>query len=156
MANAKVVLRAPHAYDVDSASLEAALSFDPESEGAQQQFKDESDINVIVARFGLTGELPEVRMPLSGDFTGVSDFHQAMNLVRQAQESFMEIPAHLRARFNNDPGRLINFLENGDNRDEALKLGLIQPPPEKTRDMVQAVDELAAKLAPAAPVPAKG
>ena len=46
----------------------------------------------------------------SGDFTNIPDFHTAMNLVRQAQEEFVRIPADVRARFNNDPGRFMEFL----------------------------------------------
>lgn len=136
-------------YDVDAASVEAGVSC-PEKEGmTQQSFREECDINEIVRRFGLTGELPEnLRMPVSGDFTAVTDFQSAMNVVRTAQEEFLRVPAEIRARFANDPQRLLEFLGNDANRDEAIKLGLVNPPPERTRDVVQAVDELAAKLAP--------
>lgn len=115
----------------------------------QQQFRDEADINEIVRRFGLTGQLPDnLSMPVSGDFTGVSDFQSAMNLVLQAQEEFMKLPAPVRERFGNDPGKLMAFLDDASNRDEARNLGLLAPEPEKTRDVVQAVDELAARLVP--------
>lgn len=118
---------------------------------AQQQFKDECDINTIVERFGLTGTVPEnFRMPLTGDFRDAPDFFTAMLKVREAGESFMELPADIRARFVNDPGRLIEFLENPANRDEAVKLGLVALPAEKPRDVVAAVDELAAALKPKA------
>ena len=61
---------------------------------AIQSAEEESNINTIVRRFGLTGELPNnLRMPQSGDFTGLPDFHAAMNLVRQAQEEFVRVPA---------------------------------------------------------------
>lgn len=134
-------------YDRDQASVQSGLAC-PEEEGrTQQAHKDDADINVIVRRFGLTGELPEnFRMPVSGDFTGVSDFQTAMQMVVAAQEAFMELPGEMRARFNNDPQQLMSFLEDGKNREEAEKLGLVQKKPEVTRDVVQAVDELAAKL----------
>lgn len=142
-----VFLRAPFNYDVDQASQDAGLAFDPDEGMTQQQFADECDINKIVERFGLTGQLPEnLRMPVSGDFTGVTDFHSAMNIVRQAEEEFMRVPAKVRERFGNDPGALMAFLDDPGNRDEAVKLGLVNPPVEKTRDVVQAVDELAAKI----------
>lgn len=142
-------LRTEFNYDTFVASRESGLDFSDDPGVAQQQFRDEVDINTIVKRFGLTGELPQnLAMPLSGDFTDAVDFHEAMNLVARANQEFMTVPAEIRARFNNDPGRLISFLEDGSNREEALKLGLIQPPPEKTRDVVTAVDELAKVLAP--------
>lgn len=149
----KVFLRAPFNYDVDAASKEVELVCDPEESVTQQQFKDECDINEIVRRFGLTGEMPDdFRAPVSGDFTGVSDFQSAMQAVRAAQEAFNSLPAEVRAEFSNDPQRMMDFLSNEKNRERALELGLVQKPPEKTRDVVQAVDELAKVLtAPKAP-----
>lgn len=139
-----VFIRSPYNYDTDIESEITGLLCEDETL-TQQQFQEESDINTIVRKFGLTGELPDdFRAPVSGDFTNVVDFQTAMNAVRAAEEAFMEMPAELRARFNNDPQRLMEFVENGKNKDEALKLGIVQKPPEKTRDMVDAVDELKA------------
>jgi len=127
-----IFLRSAFNYDVDQASDEAGIKC-PESM-AQQQFKEEVDINTIVDRFGLTGEMPEnFRMPVSGDFTGITDFHSAMNTVRQAEEAFMSVPAELRAEFNNDPGRLMAFVEDDKNRARAIELGLVPKPPEVDR-----------------------
>ena len=97
---------------------------------AVQSAEEESNINTIVRRFGISGELPNnLRMPQSGDFTNAPDFHTAMNLVRQAQEEFVRVPADIRARFNNDPARFMAFVEDEANYDEALKLGLVNPRP---------------------------
>nr|QJB20973.1 MAG: internal scaffolding protein [Microvirus sp.] len=146
-----VPLRGFNAYDADAVSRETGLSIDPDESVVQQQFAEECDINTIVKRFGLTGELPNgVDMPLSGDFTGVSDFQTAMNLIRQSQESFLELPADVRERFSNDPAMVIRFLDDPKNREEAIKLGIVAKPVERTRDVVQAVDELASVLKPKA------
>jgi len=146
-----VVFRGAFAYDADAVSRETALWIDEAESVVQQQFAEECDINTIVKRFGLTGELPNgVAMPVSGDFSGVTDFHSAMNIVRQAQEAFMELPGDIRERFANDPSKVMAFLENPENRDEAIKLGLVAKPAEVPRDVVAAVDELAAKLVPKA------
>lgn len=113
-------------YDGDSVSVETGLVC-PEESLAIQSAEEESNINTIVRRFGLTGEIPgDVRMPLSGDFVGIQDFHSAMNTVRAAQEEFLRVPAHVRARFSNDPGVFMEFLEDPANRDEARKLGLLR------------------------------
>jgi hypothetical protein len=133
----KVFLRAPYNYDVDVASDQSGLVCPKEDGVTQQQFRDECDINTIVARFGLTGELPgDYRAPVSGDFVGIHDFHSAMNAVRAADESFMEMPAALRVRFGHDPQRLIDFLSDVNNRAEAIKLGLIPAPVEVPREVV--------------------
>jgi phage internal scaffolding protein len=122
-------LRTPYNYDVDKVSDETGLSC-PEPTLAQQNFKDESDINYIVRQFGLTGELPGKPLsPQYGDFTGVLDYHSAVNAVLAAQDDFMELPAQLRSRFNNDPAELIDFLADEQNREEATKLGLVAAKP---------------------------
>lgn len=145
----KFVVRGAFSYDADAVSRETGLAIDEAESVVQQQFAEECDINTIVKRFGLTGELPNgVGMPVSGDFTGVSDFHTAMTLVRQAQEGFMQLSADVRERFANDPARVLAFLENPENREEAIKLGIVAKPPEVERDVVKAVDELAAVLKP--------
>lgn len=130
-----VVPRAAYAYDVDDVSRETGLDVSGEPSLTQQQFAKEVDINEIVRRFGITGQMPDVVvMPHSGDFSDVPDFHTAMNLIRQAEEGFMQVPAEIRARFNNDPGQFMAFFEDEKNRDEAIKLGLVIKPPERDRD----------------------
>lgn len=120
--------RTPFNYDRDAASNESALTCEDESLTIQSA-KEETDINTIVRRFGLTGELPsDVAMPVSGDFVGIGDFHSAMTLVRQAEEEFLRVPADLRARFANDPARFMAFIEDDRNIDEARKLGLLREP----------------------------
>lgn len=121
-------LRTPYNYDVDKISDETGLECtDPSL--AQQNFKDETDINYIVRQFGLTGELPgQTISPQYGDFTGVLDYHSAVNAVLAAQDEFMELPAQMRSRFDNDPAKLIDFLNNEENREEAIKLGLVAEP----------------------------
>lgn len=124
-----VFLRTGYNYDGDAISKETALTCFDESLAVQSE-KEECDINTIVARFGLTGELPgDLQMPQSGDFTGFPDFHTAMNFVRETQEEFLRVPADIRARFDNDPQKFMAFVEDENNRDEAKKLGLLKDDP---------------------------
>lgn len=120
-------LRTPYNYDTMEASDASALTCDDPSL-AQQHMKEESDINTIVRRFGLTGELPSgVRMPQYGDFTGVTDYHTALNAVIAAQDSFAQLPADIRTRFGNDAAAFVDFCMKEENRAEAEKLGLVAP-----------------------------
>lgn len=121
-----IKLLAPFNYDADQHSLDTGLSC-PETTLTQQQFRDEADINYIMERFGVTGELPQVQAPRYGDYTDVLDYHSAMNTLRAAQEGFMQLPAAVRARFGNDPGQLLEFCSDEGNRAEAEKLGLVFP-----------------------------
>jgi phage internal scaffolding protein len=118
-------LRTPYNYDTDAASDESGLACE-EPSLAQQHFKDECDINNILRQFNVTGLLPEAPLsPRYGDFTGIGDYHSALNAVIAAQDGFDALPAQIRARFDNDPENLINFLNDASNKDEAIKLGLI-------------------------------
>lgn len=120
-----VFLRTGYNYDMNQAGDESALECQ-DATLAKQSFAEEVDINTIVRRFNITGELPtNVRMPSYGDFSGVFDFHTAMNAVAQANESFDAMPAEVRARFHNNPDEFVNFCANPENLEEARKLGLV-------------------------------
>lgn len=127
--------RTGYNYDRDAVSRETGLACDPDEQVTQVQFAKDCDINEIVRRFGLTGQLPvSAKIPLSGEFAEVSDFHTAMNLVVQAESEFMKLPGEVRARFQHDVGALMAFLEDPSNREEAVKLGLVTAPAEVARD----------------------
>jgi phage internal scaffolding protein len=125
----KVFVRNPYNYDMALASEESGLVCkDPSL--AQQHMKDECDINVLVERFGVTGSMPVKAIePSYGDFSGVSDYHTAMNQIKAADEAFMALPAKLRAKFDHDPNALLNYLNNEENREEAIQIGLIDGKP---------------------------
>lgn len=125
----KVFVRNPYNYDIALVSQETGLECkDPSL--AQQHMKDECDINVLVERFGVTGTMPQTPLePTYGDFSGVSDYHSALNAIRASEEAFMGLPAQLRAKFDHDPNALLQFLQNEQNRDEAIQLGLIDGVP---------------------------
>lgn len=125
----KVFVRNPYNYDMALASQESGLVCQDPSL-AQQHMKDECDINVIVERFGVTGSLPVSPLtPSYGDFSGVSDYHDAINRIRASEEAFMALPAKIRARFDNDPNSLLQFLQSEENREEAIQIGLIDGKP---------------------------
>lgn len=122
-------LRTPFNYNRDYVSNATGLSC-PEPTRTQQQFKDDADINVIVERFGLTGDWPEnFNMPTSDQFVESMDYHESLSRIREADAQFLTLPAHVREEFNNNPGELIKFLENPDNRTRAEKMGLVKPAP---------------------------
>ena len=123
-------LRTPYNYDTDAASNESGLHCE-DATLAQQHHKDECDINNILRQFNITGLLPEAALsPRYGDFTGIGDYHTALNQVIAAEDEFMSLPATLRARFGNDPAQLIEFLDNPENYNEAISLGLVEKKPE--------------------------
>jgi len=119
-------IRNPYNYDTLAASNESGLRCE-DATRTQQHFKDETDINNILRMFNITGQLPKKAItPQYGDFSGVVDYHTALNAVIAAEDEFMTLPATLRARFDNDPAALIQFLDNPENITEAKKLGLLK------------------------------
>lgn len=123
----KPFVRTPYNYDREQVSYETGIL--PEQDDmAQQSFKDECDINTIVKRFGLTGQLPvNAVAPTYSMFDGVFDYHTAMNAIAEAREAFDAMPAEVRARFENDPQKFVEFCSDEKNLDEMRKLGLAIP-----------------------------
>lgn len=95
-----------------------------------QSEKDACDINLIVQR-AAAGEFIQHVNHRTGDWgldvSGVSDYQTALNFVQAAQSQFMELPAHIRARFQNNPAEFLAFIENPDNIEEGRKLGIFKP-----------------------------
>lgn len=121
-------LRTPYNYDRNAASDASGLDCSVEPSKTQQSFREECDINTLIYRFGLSGSLPQgLRAPTYGDFSGVDDYQSAMNSIIAADDAFMQMPANVRARFNNSAHEFVNFCSDSKNRDEAVKLGLVLP-----------------------------
>lgn len=95
-----------------------------------QSEKDSCDFNLIYQKYVRTGLMSNIRTtpPRYGDFTDASDYHTSVLRAQQAHDEFMLLPASIRARFSNDPGELIGFLADENNRAEAIQLGLIDAP----------------------------
>lgn len=93
-----------------------------------QSFKDECDINTIMARYQQTGVLPVAsgKIPRYEDLTGY-DFQEAQNIIAEGKSMFASLPAALRAEFDNDPALFLDFASNPDNREEMAELGLLKP-----------------------------
>lgn len=94
--------------------------------GAQQQFKDDCDINRIVSKYRQTGEWHHVTRSQGfyGDVSEISDYHSSMDKVINANKAFMQLPSDLRLRFDNDPGKLIEFMSDPRNYEEGVELGI--------------------------------
>lgn len=100
-----------------------------ESHGSmtKQAFKDECDINKIVAKYHKTNQITHLNRVQGsyGDFSQVSDYQSALNAVMAAQDAFMGLSSKIRARFGNNPAEFLNFVSDDKNYEEALKLGLL-------------------------------
>lgn len=110
----------------------------PAASRTQQHFKKDADINNIMRKYQRTGVLvdPSImrnRKPIYGDFSNLPDYQQLSNQLIEIDRMFMALPSELRARFQNDPKVLVDFVSNPDNEEAARKLGLLQAPASETR-----------------------
>jgi phage internal scaffolding protein len=96
----------------------------------QQNLKDRTDINNIMKKYEKTGLIEHVAKGNGqyGDFSQVDDFQSAVMKVQEATDAFMTLPASTRSYFKNDPGEMIEFLKNSDNKEKAIELGLVEAP----------------------------
>lgn len=97
----------------------------------QQQFKDEADINYIVSMYDSSGVMPtfhgdgQPAQPVFGDFASLPDSAQEMyNRMIEAKNNFDSLPLEVRKRFNYDPAAFLDFVDDPENLDELVSMGL--------------------------------
>lgn len=138
--------RSRYDYEGDEVA-DATITYCPEPSLTKQEFKDESDINVVMRRYQNSGIAPGASgVARYGDFSDAVDYHTASNIVLAAEEQFSRLPSKIRDRFRNDPAAFLDFVHDSKNLDEAAELGLLS-------DEVMAARARAAATAPPA-VPA--
>lgn len=87
-----------------------------------------TNINAIMRKYEKTGLLPkgDARQAFYADVSEMGDYRTALENVRLAEESFMELPATLRREFQNDPAEFLDFCSDPTNRDKMAEMGLIE------------------------------
>ncbi len=86
------------------------------------------DVNNIVKRFDKTGILPTDNRDLFfADVSQMGDYQAALHQVQHATHTFMQLPAAVRMKFDNDPASFLDFCSNPDNQDEMREMGLLEP-----------------------------
>lgn len=96
----------------------------------KQSMAASCDINVLMGRYLRTGTVDHLAK--HGGTYGFADsrtFHEAMNLIRKAEEMFEDLPSGVRKRFGNDPAAFLDFVGDSKNLDEMRSLGLAKPAP---------------------------
>lgn len=106
--------------------LEVGLDCSVEPTLAQQSFRDECDINNIMAKHQANGLIEHVMRYNGqyGDFSSVDDYQTALNVIRDANDAFYTLTAEVRRQFDNDPAQFLAFTETASPEDLS-KLGLL-------------------------------
>ncbi|QCQ84885.1 internal scaffolding protein [Blackfly microvirus SF02] len=95
----------------------------------RQEFKDECDINVLMASYERTGVITHVNAapPQFLDVTDVPDLARAIAIMHDAETAFMTLPASARKEFDNDPVKFMDFAGNPENLKRMREWGLAAP-----------------------------
>lgn len=95
-----------------------------------QSFLEECDFNNVLQKWQKSGLITHINpnTPIYADVSQFGDYQSSLELIRSAQAQFDALPSSVRDRFDNDPSKLIAFLNDPDNRAEAEKLGLLNTP----------------------------
>lgn len=90
----------------------------------RQEFKDDCDINRIMAQFQRTGALAHFSKyaPMYGEFTAC-DYQEAQNLLKRARDMFDALPSTIRKEVATPEG-FLDFVQNPANADKMAELGL--------------------------------
>lgn len=93
----------------------------------RQEFKDDCDLNKIILRY-TPERLIESYNAFKGsfgDYSEVPDYQGMREQVLATDSWFASLPANIRSRFENDVSKIVSFLEDDNNYEEAVKLGLL-------------------------------
>lgn len=108
---------------------EILATFNTEESLTNQADAQEADINIIVKKYGITGQMPQVTglTPLYGDFTNADDYRTMLEKVNAAKDAFQQIPAHIRKEFDNDPAKFVQFAADKKNIEKLREWKLAVP-----------------------------
>lgn len=132
------------------------IDFSGEVSLTKQADAEAADINYIMKRYEKTGQLPEMirAEPRYGDFSDAPSFQEALHIVAQAEEQFMALDARVRAEFENDPGRMLEFIDSLNHDPEKnrklVEKGLAVPVEPSVDHQLLALQEIAKNTKPKA------
>lgn len=109
---------------------------DPSRSRTAQEYRDESDPAKIVKRLIESGGaidelLLQKREAIYADVTGIGSYFEAKCKTARIENAFMTLDADVRAKFENDPQKMMEFLADPANKNEAIDLGLLPDDSEK-------------------------
>lgn len=92
----------------------------------KQSFRDECDVNKLMARYHKTGRLPDLikQDPQYGDFSKPFDYQESLATVERAKYMFSQLSAKVRRRFEDNPIKMLEFVNDPRNMSEMVELGL--------------------------------
>lgn len=94
----------------------------------KQSHKDECNINKIVNKYMRTGQIDNLmKNPPNYMYCTSETFQESLNIIDTAQKMFDDMPSQIRNKFENDPAKFLDFVQNPENLNEMRSLGLAYP-----------------------------
>ena len=98
---------------------EAGRSYHPHSDEVVTRQADAAQTSIseqmrLMISTGFKGV--SFKEPRYGDFSGINDYHEAVNRLAQAEDDFMALPASVRAACDNDPGLFLEYVNDPEHR----------------------------------------
>ena len=102
----------------------------------QQHHTPECEVNNIIAFHDRTGLIKNVQQGIAqyGDYSEINEYRENLDMIRQANENFMELPSHIRRLFNNNAGDFFEFATNPENEHQLVEMGLAEAKPLQVGD----------------------
>ena len=127
-----------------------AIDFTGDPGKTLQEPAEDADINILMKRMGVKDGsqlpyFPDARA-IYGDFSEMpTDPVEIADMMHEANLAFLRIPAAVRQRYRS-PEELFQFMNNPENYDEAVKLGLLekkeQVKPDKMDVLIDKIDTM--------------
>lgn len=103
-----------------------------------QSYKDEADINMLVARYNKTGSFynpltprDPLKTPSVPQFLDVSDLEgveNAFDVAKSVKTMFEQLPAAVREQLGGTPISFVEFAQNPANFEKCVELGIFEKP----------------------------
>lgn len=102
----------------------------PKPSLAKQSFRDECNINLIMRKYEKDGLIKHLNNHEGRyeDYIPHDGYHNALNQILEAETMFNKIPSKIRAVFQNDAEKFLEFVQNPENTDEMVEMGLARRP----------------------------
>ena len=121
------MFRTPYSKAVRAPSH--GITFTEESRTLQSEYES-TTIDWYLKRYSATGVDPFANRIMDarfGDFSNYESFLTAQTKLAQVRQGFDNLPAEVRAKFNNNINAFMEFVTNPANESELVSLGLVKP-----------------------------
>ncbi len=122
----------------------------------QQSHAAAADVRNIIKQYDRTGLIANVNKGIAqyGDYSEINEFSEAQQIVARANESFAQIPSHIREQFNNNAGLFFEFATDPKNSEKMIEMGLAEAPVVETdpNGILEEVKTKSETAPPASPV----